>query len=53
MLLKYKLKTTEVLISKSLTDSHISHGEFASVSNVWEYYEMKKEIKIPETSWNI
>ena len=46
-----KLNTIEVLISKSLIDSYISHDEFVSVNNVLrEYYEMKKEIKNPETS---
>ena len=36
----------EVLISKSLIDSCISHDEFVSVNNVFsEYNEMKEEIK--------
>ena len=48
---KDKLNTIEVLISKALIDSYISHDEFVSVNNVLrEYYEMKKEIKIPGTS---
>ena len=48
---KDKLNTIEVLISKSLIDSYISHNEFASVNNALrEYKETKKEIKIPETS---
>ena len=47
---KDKLNTTEVLISKSLIDSYISHDEFVSVKNVViEYNDMKKEIKNPET----
>ena len=47
---KDKLNTIEVLISKALIDSYISHDEFVSVNNVLrEYYEMKKEIKNPET----
>ena len=51
MLGKDKLNTIEVLISKALIDSYISHDEFVSVNNVLrEYYEMKKEIKIPGTS---
>ena len=48
---KDKLNTIEVLISKVLFDSYISHDEFVSVSNVLrEYYERKEEIKNPETS---
>ena len=48
---KDKLNTIKVLISKDLIDSHISHEEFLSVNNVLRaYYEMKKEIKNPETS---
>ena len=32
-------------------DSYISHDEFVSVNNVLnEFYEMKDEIKTPETS---
>ena len=47
---KDKLNTTEVLISKSLIDSYISHDEFVSVKNVVrEFNDMKKEIKNPET----
>ena len=42
MLGKDKLNTIEVLISKALIDSYISHDEFVSVNNVLrEYYEMK------------
>ena len=48
---KGKLNTIEVLISKALIHSYISHGEFVSVNTVLrEYYEMKEEIKSPETS---
>ena len=48
---KAKLDTIEVLISKALIESYISHDEFVSVNNVLsEYNEMKKEIKTPETS---
>ena len=44
MLGKDKLNTIEVLISKALIDSYISHDEFVSVNNVLrEYYEMKKK----------
>ena len=39
---KDKLNTTEVLISKTLTDSCISYDEFVSVDNVLrEYNEIK------------
>ena len=39
------------LVSKALIDSDISHDEFVSVNNVLrENYEMKTEIKNPETS---
>ena len=45
------LNTIEVLISKGLTDSYISHQEFVSINNVLrEYYEIKEEIKSSETS---
>ena len=48
---KDKLNTIEVLISKTLIDSYISHDEFISVNNMLrEYYKMKKEIKNTETS---
>ena len=48
---KTKLDTIEVLISKSLIDSYISHDEFALVNNVLrEYSEMKEEIKNLEPS---
>ena len=47
---KDKLNTIEVLIFKALIDSYISHEEFVSVNNeLREYYEMKEEIKNPET----
>ena len=47
---KDKLNTIEVLISKASIDSYISHNEFISVNNVLrEYYDMKKDIKNPET----
>ena len=48
---KDKLNAIEVLISKALTDSYISHDEFVSVNNMLrEYYEIKEKIKNPETS---
>ena len=50
MLGKTKLDTIEVLISKALIDSYISHDEFILVNNVLrEFNEMKEEIKNPET----
>ena len=46
MLAKTKLNTIEVLISKALIDSSISHDEFVSEDIVLkEYDEMKEEIK--------
>ena len=51
LLAKSKLNSIEALISKALIDSYPSHDEFLSLNNVSiEYNEMKKEIKIPETS---
>ena len=51
LLWKYKLHTIEILVSKGLIDSYISHDEFVSVNNVLrKYYEMKEEIKNPDTS---
>ena len=51
LLWKYKLHTIEILVSKGLIDSYISHDEFVSVNNVLrKYYEMKEEIKNSETS---
>ena len=50
---KDKLNTTEVLISKALMDSYISHDEFVSVNNVLrEYIEMKEKIML-KLLWNI
>ena len=49
LLRKAKLDTIEVLISKTLIDSYISHDKFALVNNVLrEYNETKEEIKNPE-----
>ena len=46
MLGKNKLNIIEVLISKSLKDSYMSHGEFVSINNVLiEYNDMNKETK--------
>ena len=48
---KDKLNTIEVLISKSIIDSCISHDKSVAVDNVLrEYNEIKNEIKNPETS---
>ena len=50
MLGKEKLSTIEVLISKALIDSYISHEKFVSVINALkEYNEIKEEKNIPET----
>ena len=46
LLAKYKLNSIEVLISKALIDSVISHDEFVLINNVLkEYNKMKEEIK--------
>ena len=46
LLAKSKLNSMEVLISKSLIDSNISHDEFVLINNVLqEFYDMKKEIE--------
>ena len=46
MLAKSKLNSIEVLISKALINSVISHDEFVAIKNVLiEYNEMKEEIK--------
>ena len=45
-LAKYKLNIIEVLISKALIDSNISHDEFVLINNVLkEFYNMKEGIK--------
>ena len=46
MLTKPRLNSTEVLVSKALIDSNISHVEFVSIYNVLkDSDDMKKEIK--------
>ena len=46
LLAKSKVSSIEVLISKALTDSNISHEEFVLINNVLkEFYDMKEEIK--------
>ena len=43
------LNNDDVLISKVLIDSYISHDQFVSVKNVLrKYYEIKEETKIPK-----
>ena len=45
-LAKSKLNSIEVLISKALIDTVVSHDEFVLINNVLkEYNEMKEEIK--------
>ena len=46
LLAKSKLNSIEVLISKVLIDSSISHDEFVLINNIQkEYDDMKEEIK--------
>ena len=46
LLAKSKLNSIEVLISKTLIDSSISHDEVVLINNVVkEIYDMKEEIK--------
>ena len=46
LLAKSKLNSIEVLISKALIDSNISHDEFVLINNVLkEFYDMREEIK--------
>ena len=46
LLTKSKLNCLEVLISKALIDSNISHDEFVLINNVLkEYDDMKEKIK--------
>ena len=43
--------TIEVIISKAVIASYISHDKFVSVNNILrEYYETKEKIKHPEAS---
>ena len=50
LLTKSRLNSIEVLISKALIDSNISHDEFVLINNVLkEHYDIK-EIKIPITN---
>ena len=45
LLAKTKLNTIEVLISKSLNDSYISHNEFVLVNDVLKEYDDRKELQ--------
>ena len=46
LLAKSKLSSIEVLISKALIDSIISHDEFVLLNTLLkEFYDMKEEIK--------
>ena len=46
LLAKTKLNSMEVLISKALIDSNISHDEFILINNeLKQFYDMKEEIK--------
>ena len=46
LLAKVELCSIEVLISKALIDSDISHDEFVLINNVLkDYYDMKEQIK--------
>ena len=52
LLAKSQLNRMEVLISKALTDSKISHDEFVLINNVLkEYFGMKEEIKNSNKKW--
>ena len=47
LLAKSKLSSIEVLNSKALTDSNISHDKFVLKNNVLkEFYDIKEKIKI-------
>ena len=49
--IKNKFDTIEVMISKSLIDSYVSHNKLVSVNNVLrEDMEIKEEIKYSENS---
>ena len=46
LLANSKLNSIEVLISKALIDSNISHDEFVLINNVLKkFYDMNEEIK--------
>ena len=46
LFVKFKLNSIEVLISRALIDSVVSHDEFVLINDVLkEYNKMKEEIK--------
>ena len=45
LLAKSKLNSIEVLVSKALIDSVISHGEFVLINNVIKEYNKIKELQ--------
>ena len=49
LLVKSKLNSIEVSISKALIESNISHDEFVLINMLKEYDDMKKEIKNSKT----
>ena len=50
LLAKSKLNEIEILISKALIDSNITHDKFAFINNeLNKYDDMKEEIKILKT----
>ena len=52
MLARSQLNSIEVLISKDLIDSVISHDEFVLINNVQkEYDEMKEKVKSSNDRW--
>ena len=54
LLAKSKLNSIEILISKALIDSNISHDEFILINNfLKEYDDMKEEIKNSNSSSKI
>ena len=54
MLAKSNLSRIEVLISKVLIDSNISHDEFVLINNALkEFYDTKEEIKISIPNKNL
>ena len=49
---KSQLNRIEVLISKALINSNISHDEFVLINNVLkEFYDMKEKIKNYNKKW--
>ena len=47
MLAKSRLNSKEVLVSRTLIDSNVSHDKFALTNNVLkEFFDVEEEIKI-------